>query len=318
MIRLFLSGRTALGVAVLLTACRNDASSSRARGLLSTGSQARPVPSAGDSAFRAVVRDATFAFVGTVIRRGATTDPAIRPTRLTTVVRADSILRMPPGTGDFAGDTLTLVSTAGDTVGLVDGRRATFFAYGVAAGETLILGATFAFGASTPDSVRRVAEAFRQSEQFDADEALARLARRADLVVRGIVRTQAVVAIPDSLRRRYGDERSPAWWQAVILNAGYLGGDSTLMNRRWDVFYPVSADEDSPYPRRFTPGDTMIFLLRRAGGLPSGLLGVVDTSGRFFVFDSADVLRQSDSTRVRSVFLPVRTRSGRSDQASRR
>jgi hypothetical protein len=295
MIRRSVGALVGLGVGILLAACGKP-----------ERTLARVIPSASDSAFRAAAREATLAFVGTVIRRGATTDPAVRPTRLTTVVRADSVLRMPPGAGDFAGDTLTLISTAGDTVGLVDGRRATFFAYGLGAGETLILRGTFSFNDST-DSVRLVAEAFRQSEQLDADEALARLARRADLVVRAIVGRQAVVAIPDSIQRRYGNERSPAWWQAVILNAGYFGGDSTLMDRSWDVFYPVSAEEDSPYPRRLTTGDTMIFLLRRAGGLPAGLLGVVvDTSGRFFVFDSAEVLRQSDSARVRRVFPPVR------------
>jgi hypothetical protein len=68
------------------------------------------------------------------------------------------------------------------------------------------------------------------------------------------------------------------------------------------VFYPVGSDNSRPWLRRFAPGDTMIFLLRRASGLPSGLLRAVDTTGRFFLFDSAEVLPRSDSARVRRVF----------------
>jgi hypothetical protein len=289
-------GRAVLGVAILVAACGGE------QGRGPAGALARVTPAVSDSTFRAAAREATMVFVGTIVRRGATTDAEVTPSRLTTIVRADSVLRGPPGAGNFAGDTLTLISAGTDTVGLVDGRRATFFAYGLAAGETLIVRGTLAFDASDPDSVNIVAEAFRQAAQLDADEALARLARRADLVVSGIVRRQAVVVIPDSIRRRYGNERSPQWWQAAISNAGYFGGDSTLMRPSWSVFYPVGSDNSRPWLRRFAPGDTMIFLLRRASGLPSGLLRAVDTTGRFFLFDSAEVLPRSDSARVRRVF----------------
>jgi hypothetical protein len=248
-----------------------------------------------------VVREATLVFVGTVIQRGATTEEGLAATRLMTVLQVDSVLRGPRGAGNFAGERLTLVSAPADTIGLAPGKRATFFAHGLAAGESLIIRGMLSYDASAPDSVSRVSAAFREALHLDADSALARLGRASHLVVRGVVGQQIRIVVPDSIVRRYSNERSPQWWHVVVTSPLYLGGDSTLMRPSLDVYYPVREEEDARWPRLFTSGDTLILLLRRASEMPSAIRRVVAIPERFFLMDSAAVLPRSDSARVRNV-----------------
>ena len=254
-----------------------------------------------NAAFRTAVRQATMVFVGTIVQRGASTEEGLNATRLMTIVQVDSVLRGPPGAGNFAGSRLTVVSAPSDTAKLVVGQRATFFSYGLAAGESLIVRGTLSFDASTPDSINRVAAAFREAVQLDADTALAVLARRAHLVVRAVVGQQTPVAVPDSILRRYGNERSPQWWQVALTSTAFVGGDSTLLRPSVDMYYPVGEQDDRRWPNRLSLGDTLIFLLRRASDMPAGIRRVVVIPERFFLMDSAAVLPPSDSTRVRSV-----------------
>src|SRR5215470_4517755 len=73
-----------------------------------------------------LTRSAGFIFSGTVVERGKSTVPAVKPNEKLVVVRFDRGLRIEPVLGDLRGKMITLAATASEV--FVPGQKAVFFA----------------------------------------------------------------------------------------------------------------------------------------------------------------------------------------------
>jgi hypothetical protein len=200
-----------------------------------------------------LLKDAAFAFLGTVQEVGAATIDAFPADDRTVVVRVDEVLSAPDPFAQLAGDTVTL-RLAEQEAPLGAGETWSFFANGVVFGESLALQEV---GRLAGDAVRE--QALPTGERDELPLAPVRSAIVIEELRDHAATADAVVlARVVALRRAGGPalrEHDPDWWLATLEVAHVQRGD--VGESALEVLYPNSLDvrwREVPKPKASQDG----------------------------------------------------------------
>jgi len=168
-----------------------------------------------DSEILGLLRQATFSFVGTIEQLGGATMTSIPIDDRTAVVRVDSVLHAPPAFAGLAGQRITLQLAAGKDLPK-PGDTATFFAEGLAFGESIAVTEVGRLPVASVESRVHAAMAAGQPRPFAAledelqTEHLREHAAGADAIVLGRVARLERAGAPER------SEHAPDWWKATL------------------------------------------------------------------------------------------------------
>jgi hypothetical protein len=209
---------------------------------------------AGDT--ESLTRQATFIFAGTVIRLGASTMAAVKPTAATAVVRVDEVVDAPGGPPDLVGQEITVQLLAPGT--MKAGERAVFFTKGWLLGRSIaVIEVGHAAATQALPRLRRSVQAVRQQA---ADEQQRDQIATTEAIIAGKVTRVAPAKIP-----HIGSEHDPDWYEAEIQISSVvkqrpagipLQGTVTLL-------FPHSDDVMWASSPKFHEGQVGIWLLHR-------------------------------------------------------
>jgi len=199
-----------------------------------------------------LIRQATFIFVGTVVRLSASTVPEVPVTDATAVVRVDDIIEGPGAPPDLKGQEITVQLSQPGSV--KQGEQTTFFTRGWLFGDSM---AVVEVGrASEAQGAQQVREQVSTTHQKMADEALQSEISSAEAIVVGTVASVKPASI-----RHLGSEHDPDWYEAEItvesVEKGHLPGHTvTLLFAHSDDVMWQSAP-------KFKQGQQGVWLLHR-------------------------------------------------------
>lgn len=252
--------------------------------LLNGGAPSKAEGSGQAANMESLTRQATFIFVGTVVRTNATTMPEVRASDSTAVVRVDQIIEAPGATPDLAGQEITVQLSAAGSV--KPNQRMTFFTRGWLAGNSLaVIEVGRSADAQSPAGVREQVQATRRKA---AEEALQREIASAEAVVAGTVASVRPANTP-----HLGSEHDPNWYQAEItvgsVAKGHIDGHSVT------VLFPNSDDVMWQSAPKFQTGEQGVWLLHRN---QMALPGIKD---RYTVLNALDFQDQGQLERIRSL-----------------
>ena len=207
-----------------------------------------------DETLTRMLREAGFAFVGTVEQAGGATMDDVPVDDRTLVVRVGRVLKAPEAFGTLAGSLVTLQPQEGAEA-LAEGASRVFFANGVAFGVSVALAeigrlpldAVEAGGTMAPSAEPARLEAL----QAEADAAALREhAAEADAIVVG-----RVIALERAGGPPLG-EHNPDWWRAT-LHAVHVVRGPIAPDSEVKVLYANSLDvrwRDAPKPKASQDG----------------------------------------------------------------
>ncbi len=204
------------------------------------------------SATEGFVRQATFIFVGTVVKVNATTMPEVQATESTAVVRVDEIIEAPGAPPDLRGQEITIQLLQSGSA--KPGEQITFFTKGWLLGNSMaVIEVGRGNGAQSAEQLRDQVRAMRQKI---ADEALQTEIASAEVIIAG-----TVSGVRPAKISHIGSEHDPDWYEANItfesVEKGHLPGHTVT------VLFPHSDDvmwQDAP---KFKEGQQGIWLLHR-------------------------------------------------------
>jgi hypothetical protein len=202
-----------------------------------------------EASMESLIRQATFVFVGTVVRTNATTMSEIPASDATAVVRVDEIVEAPGAPPDLKGQVITVKLSAAGSV--KEGQQATFFTKGWLLGESL---AVIELGHTATSA--QVREQVQTTRQKAADEALKEEITSAEAVVAG-----TVASVKPSSIRHIGSEHDPDFYEAEITVDSVLKGKVT--GHAVVVLFPNSDDVMWQSAPKFKPRQQGIWLLHR-------------------------------------------------------
>jgi hypothetical protein len=231
-----------------------------------------------------LIRQATFVFVGTVVRLNATTMPEVQASESTAVVRVDEIIAAPGAPPDLAGQEITVQLASRDSV--KTGEQTTFFTKGWLMGDSLaVIEVGRPAGATNSSQVREQVQATHRKA---ADEALQEEISSAEAIVAG-----TVASVRSSNIRHIGSEHDPDWHEAEItvdsVEKGHVPGHTVV------VLFPNSDDVMWQSAPKFRPGQQGVWLLHRS---QSKLPGVKD---QYTVLKPLDFQNREELERIRTL-----------------
>lgn len=198
-----------------------------------------------------LIRQATFVFVGTVVKLNATTMPEVRATESTAIVRVDEVIEGPGAPPDLKGKEITVQLSQPGSV--KEGEQTTFFTKGWLLGNSM---AVIEVGRAEAQGAQQVRDQVSATRQKMADEALQSEMASAEAIVVGTVASMRPASI-----RHIGSEHDPDWYEAEItiesVEKGHVSGHTVT------VLFPHSDDvmwQDAP---KFKQGQEGIWLLHR-------------------------------------------------------
>jgi hypothetical protein len=246
--------------------------------------QNSPGESAPAASAESLIRQATFVFVGTVLRLNATTMPEVQPSESTAVVRVDEILEGPGAPPDLAGQEITVQLASRGSVKA--GEQTTFFTKGWLMGNSLaVIEVGRPAGAPNPSQVREQVQATHRKA---ADEVLQEEISSAEAIVAG-----TVASVRPSSIRHIGSEHDPDWYEAEItvdsVEKGHVTGHTVV------VLFPNSDDVMWQSAPKFKQGQQGVWLLHRN---QAKLPGVKD---QFTVLKPHDFADRAELERIRSL-----------------
>jgi hypothetical protein len=206
-----------------------------------------------DGALTELLRKAPISFVGTVENLGAATMSDVPIDERTAVVFVDHVLHAPEPFVGLEGHRVTL-QLADDGEPIAEGQSATFFAEGLAYGETVALKEVgrLPVDAVEPHVMRAVEggePAFAALEREVEADRFREHADAADAVIVG--RVMGLQNVGDPPR----SEHDPDWWKATIDVVHVERGD--VAPGSVEVLYPNSLDvrwRKSPKPKASQEG----------------------------------------------------------------
>lgn len=210
------------------------------------------------SSVASLTREATFIFVGTVRRLGASTLGDVPSSKSTAVIRVDEVVEAQGAPADLKGTEITV--QLAEPGSLKDGEQVTFFTKGWLMGDSL---AVVELGHTTEHSdVEHLRGVVASVHQQMADEALQGEIASAEAIVVG-----TVTDVKPANIRHIGSEHDPDWYEADInieaVEKGSLPGHAVT------VLFPHSDDLMWQGAPKFTKGQQGIWLLhRRQENLP--------------------------------------------------
>ncbi len=255
------------------------------------------VPSLGDSAFVDIVAKSGAAFVGTVVARPGRTTDAVPLTRMTAIVRLDSLVAWGSAVDIAPGESITVVLQ--DTANVQLNTSYAFVGNGVALDTGIVVQETWR------EAGAQTLVAFRDAHQSATDRAFDRETYdhlpQIALVVWGAITDEGGLALGDSVLRLNRYESAPEWRQAALVPRRVLRGAPSLLSQTLRVLYPGSRYSGyalSPRPKR---GDLGVYLLHLPGQFPRRLFTGIDTANTFVLFDRLDARPSGDTARVVNV-----------------
>jgi hypothetical protein len=199
-----------------------------------------------------LIRQATFIFVGTVVKTSATTMSEVRASESTAVVRVDEILEGPGAPPDLAGQEITVQLASSGSVKA--GEKTTFFTKGWLMGESLAVIEVGRAGVTQSTSQGR--EQIQATRRKAADEALLEEIASAETIVAG-----TVASVRPSSIRHIGSEHDPDFYEAEIkvesVEKGKVTGHTVV------VLFPNSDDVMWQSAPKFKQGQQGVWLLHR-------------------------------------------------------
>jgi len=199
-----------------------------------------------------LARRATFIFLGTVEKIGASTMPAVRASEATAVVRVDQVIDSPGAPAGITGKPITVRLLEPGSV--KPGSRAVFFTKGWLLGNSM---AVIEVGRLVPDmTIPRLTEQIAGVRHKVADEALQDQLATAEAVMVGRVSATRPAGIP-----RLPTEHDPDWYTAVIQVESVIKGQ--IPAREVMVLFPRSNDVMWHNSPKFKEGQQGIWLLHR-------------------------------------------------------
>jgi hypothetical protein len=231
-----------------------------------------------------------FVFKGTVRKLRASTEPEVKASPRTAVVRVDEVIHAPEVLADMAGHDVTVELGGRDK--LATGQQAMFFAHGWVFGESV---AVYAVHHPLVEAVH-VAMAGAASDpvaNLASQDARARF-NKASVVVSGEVVSVSVTnggdAPVNGANGHRLSEHAPVWRQAAIaVHAVHKG---KLSGKRATVHFPSSTDVLWYRAPKFHAGQQGFFMLHKdepAAG-PRGKLGLAPAEAKtgWTALDPAD------------------------------
>jgi len=238
---------------------------------------------------KALLGTTTFAFQGTVVRRGAVADRVLTPSRRTVVVRATNVLQCPRDVGDFTGQTLT-VRTPSDSIPAI-GVGAWFFATAWVIGDRIAVDAPAMFTRLTPAQSQQLAVKFDSAVWRGYLSLLWERVSASNLVALGtIINVQSVH--PRTTQR---EEHVTRWFSLSVRLDSILRGDKALRGQPTQVLVPermAMSDTGAKVPL----GARRLFVVENSARNPD--VRDLDTRAPFFALDSLGVRPVRDSATV--------------------
>jgi hypothetical protein len=211
---------------------------------------------------KALMAQAPFSFVGTVLHLGAATTTQVPIDERTAVVQVDHVLQAPDAFRYLEGHQVT-VQLAADKDPPKVGDSAAFFVQGISFGESI---AVAEVGRLPVESVAPHAQAAMEAGKTGgAFEGLAREIQQADLRAHMKDADAVVVGRVVGLEKAHQDvksEHDPRWWRATIAVDHVESGD--VAGPTVQVLYANSTDvrwRQSPKP---TPGQSGVWILHKS------------------------------------------------------
>ncbi len=242
---------------------------------------------------RELMKRASVAFIGTVVRQNAVTFPAVPRSAETAVVRIDHVLEKPSAIALRSGDSVTL--RLNDPSLLPENSPATFYADGWIVGTGVALVEVGHTPVSAPDAAQReqAGRNFLTLKRQLVEEDLRARIDGASLVALG-----KVVAVQPAVQdRRFITEHDPDWKEAVVRVETAIKG----ANVGDDIVIRFPGSMDVAYYRipKLTVGDEPLVLAAKdtVSGLPPAMLAGKPTEA-FIIQSPGDVLTKDDLERV--------------------
>jgi hypothetical protein len=207
--------------------------------------------------FQELVRQSPFIFQGTVRRTGSANLEGVPHSPANAVVRVERVIAAPPKLGDFTGREITVALRQAESP--KNGERAVFFTAGWIYGRTLAV-REVSHVAGSNDDAERVGAQVAEAKRANAEQDLAALLARGELVVLGtVVRIEPLTREETRMPLTEHDpELARAFVRVQTVLKGRVPRDgivSFLFARSRDVMW-----ERSPKPKE---GQTAIWILVR-------------------------------------------------------
>jgi hypothetical protein len=250
----------------------------------------------------ALVRESNIVFVGTVVRVGATSFPAVPVSARSLVVHVEGVLDKPAAVRLAVGDSVT-VEARRDSA-WQEGTRAIFYTTGWIFGQGVAVREvgheTMPAQLSAADLAQR-RTTFQELQRQVSDSTLQARIRAADMIVVGRVETIRAPTMMAQLHRRI-TEHDADWQEAIIVVDSMLKGPAS---QRVVVRFPASLDIAWHRLPKFTAGEEGTFLLQRdsLSGAPHAMFAGRQVTA-YTVASPADVLARADAPRVRALMRP--------------
>jgi len=213
-----------------------------------------PGESGQSAGTESLIRQATFVFVGTVVKVNATTMPEeVQASESTAIVRVDEIILASGAPPDLAGQEITVQLANRGSVKA--GEQTTFFTKGWLMGNSLaVIELGRPAGALNPSQVREQVQATHGKA---VDEALQGEIASAEAIVAG-----TVTSVRPSSIRHIGSEHDPDWHEAEVaidsVEKGHVAGHTVV------VLFPNSDDVMWQSAPKFKKGQQGVWLLHRS------------------------------------------------------
>ncbi len=277
------------------------ATATLALGLLActqTNAPQPPQPVVGlDSAFVEAAGNSPAVFRGIVLARPGSTTDGVAASRLTTLVRVDSLHQWGTAVDITAADTITVVVR--DTLTLNVNTRYGFLANGLAVDSGVVVRENWKQVASTAAEWTAFIDAYNAAVPLALDRETRAHLPRIDVVFWGVVTAIQPPQISDSISRiSRHSESAPSWRVATIIPRGVLRGSPGLISQPTPVLFPGSRQLMFAAVPRPGIADVRLYLLHRPGRLAGFTFAGIDTSRTFVLFDPLDVRPLGDTTRV--------------------
>lgn len=219
---------------------------------LSSAMKAAESSPQGAATAEALVKQATFIFVGTVLRLKATTIPEVQPSDSTAVVRVDEVLEGAGAPPDLKGKEITVQLIEASSIKA--GTETVFYTRGWLFGESM---AVIEIGRpSEGQSSAQVRELVSATHQKMASDALLNDIASAEAIVVGTVTSVKPASI-----RHIGSEHDPDWYEAEINVESVEKGN--LPSHTLTILFPHSDDVIWQSAPKFKQGQQGIWLLHR-------------------------------------------------------
>jgi hypothetical protein len=250
----------------------------------------------------ALVRESDIVFVGSVVRVGAASFPAVPASARSLVVQVEDVLAKPVAVRLAVGDSVTVEARTDS--GWQQGTRATFYTTGWIFGQGVAVrevGHEAISGQRSAAGLAQRRATFLRWQRQVSDSVLQERVRAADMIVVGRVETVRAPTLMPQPRRRI-TEHDADWQEAIIVVDTMLKGPATP---RVVVRFPGSLDIAWHRMPKFTAGEEGTFLLRRdsLSGAPHAMLAGRQVTA-YTVASPEDVLSRADAQRVRALVRP--------------